>query len=55
MHQYMLGANWLENSFAVKHFGVLVDKKLTKSQQCALVAKKAISILGCIRRSVASS
>jgi len=38
MHQYKLRADLLECSSVERDLGVLVDDKLTMSQQCALVA-----------------
>lgn len=53
MHQYVLGADWLEGSFAEKNLLILVDK-LNMGQQFALVAKVATIILCCIGKSIAS-
>ena len=53
MNQYRLRADLLERSSMERDLGVLVDNKLTMSQQCALAAKKASGILGCTRKSVA--
>ncbi|PKU48711.1 rna-directed dna polymerase from mobile element jockey-like [Limosa lapponica baueri] len=54
MHQYRLGADLLESTSEEKDLGVLVDNRMTMSQQCALVAKRASGLLGCIRKSVTS-
>lgn len=54
MEQHTPGADWLESSFAEDDLAILVDIKLTMSQQCALVAKKANSLLDHIRQSTFS-
>ena len=38
----------------MRNLGLQVDSRLSMSQQCALVAKKASGILQCIKRNMAS-
>uniref|UniRef100_A0A669QGF4 Reverse transcriptase domain-containing protein n=1 Tax=Phasianus colchicus TaxID=9054 RepID=A0A669QGF4_PHACC len=54
MHWYRSGDDVLARSSAERDLGVLVDNRLAMSQQCALVAKKANGMLGCIKKSMAS-
>ncbi|PKU30182.1 rna-directed dna polymerase from mobile element jockey-like [Limosa lapponica baueri] len=54
IHRYRLGADLLECTSEKKDLGVLVDNKMTMSQQCTLVATKANGILECIRKTVTS-
>ncbi|KAJ7398274.1 rna-directed dna polymerase from mobile element jockey-like [Pitangus sulphuratus] len=54
-YQYRLGADLPESSAAEKDLTVLMDEKLSMSQQCLLVARRADDILGASERRWPSS
>ena len=54
LHQYKLRTDQLGSNSAGRHLGILVDSKLNINHLCALAAKTASSLLGCINRTIAS-
>ncbi|CAM4690211.1 unnamed protein product [Lepidochelys kempii] len=51
---YKLGTHQLEVTEEEKDLGVLFDHRITMSCQCDVAMKKAIVVLGCIRRGISS-
>ncbi|PKU33283.1 hypothetical protein llap_16413 [Limosa lapponica baueri] len=52
-YAYKLGEKRLERSPMERDLGIWVDGKLNMSQRCALAAKRANHVLGCIKHSIA--
>lgn len=50
MHQYIVGAAWLQSSLTGNVLGFMVDTKFNMSVQC--VVKKAKSLLGCVMKDI---
>lgn len=53
MHQYMLKANWVENSFAEKNLWILVDNKLAMSSSVPLWQRMLTASWAALRPSLA--
>ena len=53
-YMYRLGDKMLESSPTERDLGVVVDRRLNMSQQCALAARRDNHNLGCIKHSIAS-
>lgn len=47
MHRYKIRDPWLHPSICEKNLGVVVDLRLSLSQQCATAAKRANAVFGC--------
>jgi len=52
LYMYKLGDKRLESSPTERDLGVWVAGKLSMSQQCALAARRANHVLGCIQHSI---
>ncbi|KAF7235973.1 hypothetical protein EYD10_17232 [Varanus komodoensis] len=54
IHRYKMGNTWRNYTASEKELGIVVDHKLSRSQQCDVAAKRANAILGCMSRSATS-